>query len=247
MRLFLWTFKELLFYSLLVALTWHSSEVCLEELISCRAQNGWHYPGLEFQRVAWAEGRGPIPQYSLYWIPQYSWAWEQKIKPGTPCSARKCKQGDPAPGNPPLPLLPTWQRVETWVEPVLERCKGRVPLPQAQLSMGRGGLGWAPISVLPGSMLLAKGTFSRLAVLWVTALIYESYTKESFHFWSHSCQKGKLGPTSTCPDQRKEGAVRLFKLNFNCYKCLKGLQNGFQFFITHLGEHVSSSMVTFKV
>lgn len=36
--------------------------------------------------------------------------------------------------------------------------------PRSSPTWGRGRLGWAPISVLPVSMLLAKGSFSRLAV-----------------------------------------------------------------------------------
>lgn len=154
----------------------------------------------------------------------------------------------------PSPLLPTWWTKRGDVsESVLERDRGPCSIaPGAAQHGAEDGLAGPP------------SLCSQLACFWPRAVLADSLSSEWLLSYMRDTQrractgevlgvkKSNWVRGSICPDQknfhheRKEGAVRLLKPNFSCYKCLKGLQNGFQFFITHLGEHGSFSMVTMK-
>lgn len=197
-------------------------------LISCRAQSGWPYPGWGIHRVARAGGREPNV------IPRYSRTDE---KPGTPCRAGKCKQGDPAPGTPSLPLLPTPRTKggeQGWGESVLEEGKkGLRSLGAARSEARQGSAG--PRSLSPHLAGFWPRALSADPVSSEGLLAYVRSARDSCHLRGHRRVQVPVALRSTCPDHKNFRAGRPFQLNSDCYKCLKGLQKRFSIFYPPFG------------
>lgn len=169
--------EELLFPSLLVAFTGYSSEARFEELILSAFRAAWR--GLDWlaSMLAWRSsetgwkgggGSNTVPGY-----PQ-DWAWMRNA--GTPCSARRGNQGDPAPGDglqPPAPYLLD-KRVELLVEFMLEMSKEQVSMTQRVAFFGVGMPGVpGPNLCLPihrACPFLANGHFEWSLCPQITAL-----------------------------------------------------------------------------
>lgn len=99
-------------------------------------------------------------------------------------------------------------------------------------------------------LFLTEDTFRRVTAPSMNAFTPTRQAKESLYISKLLVSKSPIGFKIhllffwELPSWKKRLSSWLLKSNLNRYKCLKALQNGFQFFITHLHEHIFSLMVT---